>query len=244
MAIPHCTAPALIVLPAYRRVEATSLLRLLDALSEADLVVARRWPRKDSVLRRIQGRVFNRTLVGVTKAPIDDIGSGVRAIRASVLEELPLYGDFYRFLPILALRDGFRVREVDCPQHEKDLRPPRVYNPVVYLKRLVDLIGLAFLSGLPSVRSDSSGWWDAFSPCWDFWSWESWHFKKLGVRGLQTAPFFSWGCYCLWWGFKPLPFGLWARSSSISRPRDRANTGCCHPRPVRTPAQVRPAHPS
>lgn len=61
-----------------------------------------------------------------------------------VLLQLPLYGDFHRFLPLMALRDGYRVEEVDAPQHPADVSP-RVYAPGTYLRRLVDVLGLFFL---------------------------------------------------------------------------------------------------
>jgi hypothetical protein len=80
----------------------------------------------------------------VTGIRLRDIGSGVRAIRREVLEEVPLYGDLYRFLPVLAARDGFRVSEEDSAQHPADART-RVYRPAVYLRRALDLLGLYFL---------------------------------------------------------------------------------------------------
>jgi hypothetical protein len=75
---------------------------------------------------------------------IHDVASGVRAMRPEVLERVPLYGDFARFLPLFAVRDGFSVVEVPVPQHERDVRA-RLYRPGTYLRRLVDLLGLFFL---------------------------------------------------------------------------------------------------
>ena len=65
-------------------------------------------------------------------------------MRREVLDELPLYGDFYRFLPVLAIREGYRVEEMSCPQHSRDSRT-RVYWPGVYLRRMIDLLNLFFL---------------------------------------------------------------------------------------------------
>lgn len=65
-------------------------------------------------------------------------------MRRELLLELPLYGDFFRFLPLLAIRDGYVVEQVAAPQHELDLGP-RVYRPGIYLRRAVDLLGLFFL---------------------------------------------------------------------------------------------------
>jgi len=56
-----------------------------------------------------------------------------------------LYGDFFRFLPVLALRDGYSVVEIDAEQHPRDARL-RVYSPGTYLRRAIDVFGLFFLS--------------------------------------------------------------------------------------------------
>jgi len=144
MATPHCRAPRVLIMSAYHRIEPAALPDLLGALDDADLVTARRWPRRDSWLSRLQGRLFHGAVALLTGTRFQDLGSGVRGVRREVLEELPLYGDYYRFLPVLAVRDGFRVREKDCAQHPLDARA-RVYQPGVYLRRMLDLLGLYFL---------------------------------------------------------------------------------------------------
>ena len=144
MALPYCRAPLLLVMSAYHRVESQAIPELVDALGDADLVAARRWPRKDSWISRLQGRLFHSLVARLTGSRFHDLGCGVRLVRRSLLQELPLYGDYYRFLPVLAARDGFRVREKDCSQHPDDART-RVYRPGTYLRRALDLLGLFFL---------------------------------------------------------------------------------------------------
>lgn len=66
-------------------------------------------------------------------------------MRREVLSEIPLYGDFFRFLPVLAIREGYQVEEIDAPQHSSDVKT-RVYSPGIYLRRLIDVFGLFFLA--------------------------------------------------------------------------------------------------
>jgi hypothetical protein len=61
-----------------------------------------------------------------------------------VFDEIALYGDFFRFLPLLVMSAGFRVVEVNAPQHSAD-RSTRVYRPGIYLRRIIDVFGLFFL---------------------------------------------------------------------------------------------------
>ncbi len=145
MAAAHCRGATIVTLPAYRRVQAVVLPELIERVERgADMVLARRWPRRDSWVNRIQSRAFH-TLIGrLTRGRIHDVACGVRAMRKEVLQEIPLYGDFFRFLPLLALREGYRVEEIDAPQHLADTRR-RIYAPGIYLRRLLDVLGLFFL---------------------------------------------------------------------------------------------------
>ena len=135
----------ILILPAYRRIEPDGLLALVDAVRRgADVASAYRWPRRDPWINRLQSRVFHALLGRLPGSPLRDVASGVRAINADVLKALPLYGDFARFLPVVALREGYRVEEIAVPQHASENRT-RLYGPGIYLRRLIDLLGLFFL---------------------------------------------------------------------------------------------------
>jgi hypothetical protein len=146
-AVERCRGGVLITLPAYHRIEADGLLELVEEVrAGADVATARRWPRSDPLWNRLQARLFHALvrMSGVTDKTFSDLGSGVRAMRPEVLEDLPLYGDFARFLPLFAARDGYQVTEVPVPQHARD-SGTRVYRPGVYVRRLLDLFGVFFL---------------------------------------------------------------------------------------------------
>ena len=141
----RCRGQILLTLPAYHRVEAEAMPELVRRVREgADFVVARRWPRSDRLITRIQSRAFNAILRHLIGHRTNDVACGVQAMRREVLTETPLYGDFFRFLPVLASREGFSVHEVDAPQHPEDRRT-RVYSPGTYIRRLIDILGLFFL---------------------------------------------------------------------------------------------------
>jgi len=144
-AAPHCHGEIVVTLPSYPRVEPSSLPLLLDrAASGVDVVAAVRSPRRDPWINRLQSRVFHWLLRPTSGGRFHDLGCGVHAIHRPVLEQLPLYGDFLRFLPILTAREGYRTDELSVPQHHLD-QGTRVYWPGTYLRRLVDILGLYFL---------------------------------------------------------------------------------------------------
>jgi len=146
LGIERSRGEVIITLPAYFQVQAEGMGPLLDALrGGSDLVVASRSPRVDSWLNRFQTLAFHRMLSGVTDRRFHDMACGVRVMRRPVAEALPLYGDLHRFIPALAVREGYRVEEIAVPQHPDDART-RIYGPGVYLRRLLDIATFFFLA--------------------------------------------------------------------------------------------------
>ena len=63
---------------------------------------------------------FHGIIGKVTGLHFQDLGCSARAFDRRVLEEISLYGDQHRFLPVLANRQGFRVTEVKVRQSHRD----------------------------------------------------------------------------------------------------------------------------
>ncbi len=146
LGIERSTGDVILTLPAYFQVRPEGVGALLAGLGNgSDMVVASRSPRVDSWLNRMQSAVFHRMISGVTDRRFHDIACGVRVMRRSVAEALPLYGDLHRFIPALAVREGYLVDEVPVPQHPQDART-RLYGPGVYLRRLLDIAAFFFLA--------------------------------------------------------------------------------------------------
>ena len=134
----------IITLPAYPQIEPADIGRLTGALDEADLAVAHRWPRAGSRWEHLRRAVFHGVIAHVTGLTFRDLGCGARAMHRRVLEEICLYGDQHRFLPVLADRQGFRVREVPVRQSPLD-RNVNVYRPREYVRRALDIFSVFFL---------------------------------------------------------------------------------------------------
>lgn len=142
----HCTGSIIVTVPSYRRIDPNALPTLIRRLEDgaAHLVVACRSQQRDSWFNRFQRRVVHGLIRRAVGGEFHDLGSGVRAMHADVLREVPLYGEFSRFLPLLATREGFTTEELIVPQDAADQRT-RVHSPGVYLRRLIDLAGVFFL---------------------------------------------------------------------------------------------------
>jgi glycosyltransferase involved in cell wall biosynthesis len=136
----------IVTVPAYFQVEPSAVQQMVQEFGkkEQDLVIARRCPRIDSWFNRAQSRVFHaliRILIGTN---YQDISCGLRVMKRKVAQEIRLYGDLHRFLPLLAHQRGFKIAEVPVRQSPHDAKR-RVYGPGVYLRRLLDILTLFFL---------------------------------------------------------------------------------------------------
>jgi len=138
------TGDVILLAPPYHQVDMSDLPTIMESLDRSDMVVVRRWPRIDSRLNQFQTNLFHYLVRPLAGKVTSDLGCGVRMFRREVLDEIPLYGDLHRFLPILAFRQGFKIREVDARQSHKEKRL-RTYPPGTYLRRLIDLLTVFFL---------------------------------------------------------------------------------------------------
>jgi glycosyltransferase involved in cell wall biosynthesis len=134
----------ILTLPAYHQIRGSEIGKLVRALGVTDLAIGRRWPRAGSRFERYRRDCFHRFLAGITGQRFHDLGCGARAMKRRVLEEINLYGDQHRFLPVLASRVGFRVMEIELHQSPLD-RLDGVYPPREYLRRALDICAVFFL---------------------------------------------------------------------------------------------------
>jgi glycosyltransferase involved in cell wall biosynthesis len=134
----------IVTLPAYYQIEAFEIGKLVASLDDADLAIARRTPRAGTVLEAWRRNAFHALIAAVTKLRFNDLGCGARAMKRRVLEEIALYGDQHRFLPVLADRQGFRVKEVGVRQSRRD-RFDGSYQPREYVRRALDIFTVFFL---------------------------------------------------------------------------------------------------
>ena len=145
-AFEHARGEIVLTAPEYVQTDPRAVEDLMAALEEgADVVTAQRVGRVDRAMNRAQSWAFNAVLRLATGAPFHDLNCSLRAFRRQVLEQLTIYGTLYRYLPVLAFRQGFLVRELPV-RHLKEQGVVGLFGPVTYLRRLLDVLGVVFLT--------------------------------------------------------------------------------------------------
>ena len=133
----HAKGEIVMTLTEEVEVRPNELGKLLAAIGEHDLVIARRMP-PDGHGRQRKFELAASLLFG---GRFHDLRSGVRVMRRAVAEEITLYGDQHHFLPLLAEAHGFTVREVEVDADRSARRPPATPN----LALVLDLLTAFFL---------------------------------------------------------------------------------------------------
>lgn len=110
-----------------------------------DVVVGWKVERHDPLNRRIFSRVFNGTVGYVTGVHLHDMNCGFKAYRQEVLQSIPIYGDLFRFIPVLASWQGFRVGEMPVNHRARQFGSSR-YGLERILRGFFDLLSVSFLT--------------------------------------------------------------------------------------------------
>lgn len=119
---------------------------LLAKIDEGyDLVHGWRKNRQDKLVsRKIPSRLANRLISKVTQFPVNDLGCTLKAVRREVAQELELYGEMHRFIPILASQRGAKCAEIVTNHHPRKFGESK-YGLSRITRVLLDLVTVKFL---------------------------------------------------------------------------------------------------
>ncbi len=124
----------------------TDLIEMLYILQNepVDVVAGIRKKRNDQLIfRKIPSFIANLLIRKITGTPIIDNGCAIKLFKSHVIKDIPLYGELHRFITILAIYEGAKVRQINVKHY------PRVNGVSKYglsrtFKVLSDLILLQF----------------------------------------------------------------------------------------------------
>ncbi len=123
------------------------IIRLLDKLDEGyDVVSGWRKNRQDKVItRKIPSMIANRLISWIGGVPLHDYGCSLKAYRRESLQDVRLYGEMHRFIPIYASWAGARVAEIPVEHHARTMGKSK-YGLSRTLKVVFDLMTIKFMA--------------------------------------------------------------------------------------------------
>ena len=112
--IDHANYDVIVTIDGDLQNDPSDIPMMLNKLDEGyDLVHGWRKERQDALVhRKIPSQIANWLISKVTRFPIHDLGCTLKVMRREIAQEIELYGEMHRFIPILAHQRGAKCAEV------------------------------------------------------------------------------------------------------------------------------------
>ncbi len=124
----------------------TEIPRFLASIaSGSDLTVGWKRDRRDPWSKTFPSKLFNATVRVFSRLPLHDFNSGFKAYRREVLDDLRLYGDMHRFIPVMAAWKGYRISEIEV-HHQARRFGKSKFGAGRIVSGLVDFVRVVFLT--------------------------------------------------------------------------------------------------
>ncbi len=118
------------------------LQKLID--EDWDVVAGNRKNRKDGILfRKVPSKIANALIRYMTNVYIQDYGCTLKIFKREIAEDLGLYGELHRFIPVLASMQGARITQVDVKHHAR-LHGSSKYGLGRTIRVMSDLVTMVF----------------------------------------------------------------------------------------------------
>lgn len=124
--------------------EIPEFLQLLD--SGLDVVSGWKRTRHDPWHKVLPSRVFNWLVSSLTGVRLHDHNCGMKCYRREIFDEITLYGELHRFVPVLAAARGYKVGE-KVVQHRARQYGQSKYGLNRFVKGFLDLLTVKFVTG-------------------------------------------------------------------------------------------------
>ena len=119
--------------------------KMIDILNSGyDLVSGWKIKRLDPWHKTWPSKLFNLTVSMVCGKRLHDFNCGIKTYRRAVVKHIDLYGDYHRFIPVMAKWQGFRITEMPV-EHRARIHGVSKYGVSRLVSGFLDLISLVFM---------------------------------------------------------------------------------------------------
>jgi glycosyltransferase involved in cell wall biosynthesis len=140
----QCTGDVVITMDADLQDDPNEIPNLLKKLDEGfDLVSGWKKKRHDPFIKNQSSKFFNFITRIFTGIKIHDFNCGLKAYRKAVVENIKVYGELHRYIPVLAKWQGFTITEIPV-KHQQRLYGKTKYGISRFFKGFIDLLTVIF----------------------------------------------------------------------------------------------------
>ena len=145
-----CTGELVITMDADLQDDPQEIPRFIEKLDEGfDVVSGWKQVRHDPLHKVLPSRVFNWLVSSLTGVKLHDHNCGFKAYRREIFDEVELYGERHRFIPVLAAARGWKPSEIVVEHHARRFGHSK-YGFSRMIKGFLDLMTIYLLTGFSS----------------------------------------------------------------------------------------------
>lgn len=117
--------------------EIPCFLEMLD--QDFDLISGWKHKRHDPLSKTLPSKLFNTITSMLTGIKLNDFNCGFKCYRREVVDNIHLYGEMHRYIPVLAADLGYRIGEIKVEHHPR-VQGKSKYGLERYIRGFIDLL--------------------------------------------------------------------------------------------------------
>lgn len=136
----ECQGDLVVTMDADLQDDPKEIPRFIAKVEEGyDLVSGWKRLRQDPIAKTLPSRLFNRVTACLTGIDLHDFNCGFKCYRREVIDNIELYGELHRYIPVLAHDLGFKIGEISVEHHPR-IHGASKYGWERYVRGMVDLL--------------------------------------------------------------------------------------------------------
>lgn len=154
----HATYNIIFTMDADLQDDPVEIPRFLQEIENGyDLVTGWKENRFDPKEKTIPSKLFNKITSKMSGLKLNDYNCGFKCYKKEVLDEIDLYGELHRFIPFLAHKKGFKIKEIPILHHERKHGVSK-FGLERYSRGFFDLLTVVFITNYINRPMHLFGW--------------------------------------------------------------------------------------
>ena len=140
------TGDAVVTMDADLQDDPQEFQNLLKKLEEGyDLCSGWKKKRQDPIFKKLSSKFFNFVTRLISGIKIHDFNCGLKAYKKEVIENVRVYGELHRYIPVLAKWQGYSITEVPVMHHPRRYGKTK-FGVTRFFKGFIDLVTVTFVT--------------------------------------------------------------------------------------------------
>ena len=122
---------------------------MINKIKKGNLDLISGWKKKryDSfVFKKIPSKLFNFVARYASGIKIHDFNCGIKVYRSNVIKSIDVYGDMHRFIPIIAMNEGYNKIDEHIVKHQARKFGKTKFGNERFMRGFLDIITLWFMN--------------------------------------------------------------------------------------------------